>query len=492
MERSTAILVALIAFLTLLMVIGVRASRRTHDSDGFYLGGRSLGPWVAALAANASSSSAWSIVGASGFAYRYGLAALWLIPGCVGGFLLNWFVVAPRLRADTGDAITLTDYLAGPRGAPGRGPIVVFASLLTLASLLTYVAAQMQAAGAAFSHAFPETFGGDAGIGIIIGAIVTVLYTLCGGYLAASVTDTVQGLLMAAVAVVVPVAALIYAGGAFAFYEAIAEIGADGGFAALDAGVDAEHWLGFSGAHDGAAAAAFAFGLVGIGLGYPGQPHAVNKYMGMDPNASMTVARTVGLSWAVLLYTGMLIVGWAVRLWFPMPAGEHEAAIYEASRRLLPAAIDGVVVASVLAAIMSTVDSQLLVCASSVSHDLGMARRYPDRMLTIARVTVLTIGLGAMIAALLLPKDVFGNVMFAWAALGSAFGPLLLVRLCAGPVAPRFGFASMVAGGGSAVLFFYTAKLGITELPAGLLDRVASWLLALGIAYLGARRQRRT
>ena len=146
MEPSTAILLALSAFLLALLAIGWRASRRTRDSDGFYLGGRTLGPWVAALAANASSSSAWSIVGASGFAYRFGLTALWLIPGCVGGFLLNWFVVAPRLRDDTGAAITLTEYLAGPEGAPGRRRVVVFASLLTLASLLTYVAACICAA----------------------------------------------------------------------------------------------------------------------------------------------------------------------------------------------------------------------------------------------------------------------------------------------------------------------------------------------------------
>ena len=488
MERSTAILVALIAFLVALLVIGVRASRRTHDSDGFYLGGRSLGPWVAALAANASSSSAWSIVGASGFAYRFGMAALWLIPGCVGGFLLNWFVVAPRLRADTGQAITLTEYLAGPEGTPGRQRILVFAALLTLASLLTYVAAQMQAAGAAFGHAFPETFGGDASVGIVIGAVVTVLYTLFGGYLAASVTDTVQGLLMAAVAVVVPAAALVHAGGIGPFFEAIASIGSDGAFQELDRGIDTEHWLGLGGAHEGAAAMAFAFGLVGIGLGYPGQPHAVNKYMGMAPDASMTVARTVGLSWAVILYTGMLVLGWSVRLWFPMAAGEHESAIYEASKNLLPVIVDGVVVASVLAAIMSTVDSQLLVCASSVSHDLGLARRYPQRMLAIARGTVLTIGIGALIAALLLPKDIFGNVMFAWAALGSAFGPILLVRLCVGPVAPNWGFASMLVGGGTAVLFFYVNRMQLTDIPAGFLDRVVSWLLALAIAFFGARR----
>lgn len=486
MERSTAILVALLAFLAGLLLVGLRASRRTRDSDGFYLGGRSLGPWVAALAANASSSSAWSIVGASGFAYRYGMTALWLIPGCVGGFVINWFVVAPRLRDETGSAITLTEYLAGPPGQPGRTPIVVFASLLTLASLLTYVAAQMQAAGAAFEHAFPGWVIGDAGVGIAIGAVVTVLYTLCGGYLAASVTDTVQGLLMVGVAVLLPAAAFVHAGGVGAFFEQVGAIGSDAAFRIVDDGVDRQHWLGLGGPHEGAAAFAFAFGLIGIGLGYPGQPHAVNKYMGMAPGASMAVARTVGLTWAVLLYGGMLVLGWAVRLWFPLAAGDHEAALYEASEQLLPVVVDGIVVASVLAAIMSTVDSQLLVCASSVSHDLGLARRYPDRMLAIARGTVLVIGTGALAAALVLPNDVFGNVMFAWAALGSAFGPLLLVRLLRGPVRPGAAFFSMFVGGLGAVAAFYLPRW-VDGLPSGIVDRVGCWILALAIALLGSR-----
>jgi sodium/proline symporter len=476
-SRETAILIALIAFLIGLLLVGLRARKKTQDSDGFYLGGRSLGPWVTALAANASSSSAWSIVGVGGFAYTFGMTALWLIPGCIGGFVLNWFVIAPRMRAQTGAAITLTDYLAGPAGAPGRHRIAVFAALLTLASLLTYVAAQMQAAGAAFSHAVPAQFGEDASMGIAIGALVTVTYTLMGGYLAASVTDTVQGLLMVVVAVLVPIAAIVNAGGISEFVDQIAA-------------VDVANWHSLGGKYEGAAAAAFAFGLVGIGLGYPGQPHAVNKFMGMSPTASMTVARTVGLSWAVLLYSGMLIVGWAVRA--NMDVGHPEDAIYEASKNLLPVVVDGIVVASVLAAIMSTVDSQLLVCASSVTHDLGLARRFPNKMLLIARGTVLIIGIGALIAALLLPKDVFGNVMFAWAALGSAFGPLLIVRLCLGPVAPNWGFASMVVGGGSAVLAFYINKMQLLpELPGGFLDRVGSWVLALAIAFVGWRRANR-
>jgi len=141
MERSTAILVALAVYLLGLLALGWLASVRTRDSAGFYLGGRTLGPWVTALAANASSSSAWSLVGVSGFAYRDGLAALWILPGSIGGFLLNWLVVAPRLRAQSGTSVTLTDLLAGPEGVPGRRAVVVFASLLTLASLLTYTSA---------------------------------------------------------------------------------------------------------------------------------------------------------------------------------------------------------------------------------------------------------------------------------------------------------------------------------------------------------------
>ncbi|MBZ0153906.1 MAG: hypothetical protein K8J09_20465 [Planctomycetes bacterium] len=467
MERSTAILLALLAYLLGLAALGWAAHRRTTDARGFYLGGRTLGPWVTALAANASSSSAWSLLGASGFAYLHGLAALWLLPGCVGGFLLNWFVVAPRLRRDTGAAVTLTEYLAGPPGAAMQRPLAWTASLLTLASLLTYVAAQMQAAGAAFEHAFAT----GAVAGVLLGASVTVAYTLAGGYLAASITDTLQGLLMVLVAVVVPAAAVLHFADAGGFWQ---HVGA----------IDAPGYHDVCGGRSGAAAAAFAFGLCGIGLGYPGQPHAVNKYMGMAPTASMTVARSVGISWAVLLYAGMLLLGWAVRAAWQLPPRQHEDALFEASRQLFPPLVDGLVLAAVLAAIMSTVDSQLLVCASSVTHDLGFARGDQRRQLRLARATVLLIGVGATIAALLLPKNVFDNVLFAWAALGSGFGPLLLVRLCRGPVAPPWALASMLTGAGLAIAGFY-----VPLLAPGFADRVLSWLLALALALLGSRRR---
>jgi sodium/proline symporter len=469
MDRSTAILIALVGYFAALIGLGWFARSRTHDAAGFYLGGRTLGPWVAALAANASSSSAWSLVGVSGFACREGLAALWLLPGCLGGFLLNWLVVAPRLRAQTGTAITLTEWLAGPPGTPCRRAIVVVASLLTIGCLAIYVASQMQAAGPAFHRALETTPQN----GIVLGALVVVGYTLLGGYLAVSITDMVQGLLMAAIALVVPLAAVLHFGGVAPFVDAVARV-PDHGYAQL------------FGDRSGLVAAGFALGLFGIGLGYPGQPHAVNKYMGMADGASMAVARTVGIAWAVVLYTGMIVLGLAARAAWSVPDEMSESAIYIASGHLFPPIVDGLVLAAVLAAIMSTVDSQLLVCASCVTHDLGLGSGRRIGMLVAARGTVLAVGVLATVAALLLPKSVFDNVLFAWAALGSAFGPLLLVRLCRGPVDPRWALASIVAGGAGAIAGSY-----VVVLSGGFADRVLSWLVAGFLAMLGSLRHRR-
>ncbi len=472
MERSTAILLVLAVYLVAMVAIGLRARTQTHSAASFFLGSRTLGPWVTALAANSSSSSAWSLLGASGFAYQHGLAAIWLLPGCVGGFVLNWLVIAPRVRTQTGSAVTLTELLAGPAGAPGRRAFVVTATVLTLLALLTYVAAQMQAAGAAFAHAFEHSLA----LGIVLGAVLTVGYTLLGGYLAASLTDTVQGLMMAAVSVILPVAAVASAGGPLQLFAQMAQ-------------VDQPGFLELADGSSGSAAFGFAIGLCGIGLGYPGQPHAINKYMGMAPTASMTTARNVGIGWAVVLYTGMITLGWAARTQWQLPTGAHEDALFEASQRLFAPAIDGLVLAAVLAAIMSTVDSQLLVCASCATHDLGLLRDRPAAAATApqlgrARWTVLAIGTAATLAALAVPQDVFNNVMFAWAALGSAFGPLLLATLLRGPVPPRWATATLLVGGGSAILGFYAPVWS-----AGFADRVLAWLAALAVAMVGARRR---
>ncbi|MEC7583910.1 MAG: hypothetical protein VYE77_06295 [Planctomycetota bacterium] len=456
-----------------MLAIGLGLRRSSSDAAGYYLGGKTLGPWVAALAANASSSSAWSLIGVSGFAYRFGFQALWLLPGCIGGFALNWLLVAPAVRRQTGAAVTMTELLAGPAGRPGRRAFVVFVSLLTLASLLTYVSAQMQAAGGTFAHSFStEDAKFPLWLGIVIGGALVILYTLLGGYLAASLTDTVQGLLMAGVAILLPLAGLIHVGGLGPLLEAVEQVGPD--------------YASPFGTREGMVAIGFAFGLIGIGLGYPGQPHAINKYMGMAPNASMTTARIVGISWAVVLYVGMLLVGWVVRTQWPLGAGAHEDALFAASQNLLPPIIDGIVVAAVLAATMSTVDGQMLVCASSVSHDLAWGPRGRHEQLSTARWTMLGVGAGAVIAALIVQKDIFDNVMFAWAALGSALGPLVLVHVLRGPVAPRWALLAAVVGSGGAITTFY-----FPIYAPGFGDRVLAWGAAMLIALYGSQRRRR-
>ncbi|MCA1733808.1 MAG: sodium/proline symporter, partial [Acidobacteria bacterium] len=211
MTRATAILVTLLAYKVTLILIGVWASRRTHDDGDFYLGGRKLGPWVAALSASASSSSAWTLLGVSGAAYAWGLSALWLFPATLMGFIINWFWVAPRLMPMSRESrsLTLTEFLAGDAKHPLYPTIMRFSSVAILFSFMFYIASQFQAAG----HAFASSFGLPAATSIAIGAAIIVVYTLLGGFWAVSVTDTLQGMLMVIAAIFLPLLALVHAGG---------------------------------------------------------------------------------------------------------------------------------------------------------------------------------------------------------------------------------------------------------------------------------------
>jgi len=183
---------------------------------------------------------------------------------------------------------------------------------------------------------------------------------------------------------------------------------------------------------------------------------------------------------------GMLLVGWTGRMLVDLAPGSHEEVLYATTDALFPPFMAGLVIAAVLAAIMSTVDSQLLVCASTISHDLGIGRGNERQMLRNARLVVLAIGIGATWAGITVPKNIFDNVLFAWAALGSAFGPLLLVRLLVGPVGPWWSLAAMAGGGGAAILGSYHEVWA-----RGFADRTLSWLLALALALTGAWLYRR-
>ena len=458
----TGIIITLIAYQLLMLGIGWWASRRNADSADFYLGGRQLGGMVAALSASASSSSAWSLLGVSGAAFAWGLPAVWLIPATVLGFCINWFLIAPRLseRSRESGAITLTEFIAGPPGDPARRAVMRIGAAVILFSFTFYIAAQFQAAGKTFASVLSV----DPVTAIVIGAAVVLAYVWLGGFWAASVTDSVQGLLMALSALLLPLLALAAVGGPAPMLESL---GSDHG--------------GWTGQASLPAAIGFVLGLFGIGLGYPGQPHVVNRFMAIRDQAALARGRRIAIGWALVIYTGMVTLGWCGRL-LVADLGDGEQVLFALATLLLPALAAGVMVSAILSAIMSTADSQLLVAASSVSHDLADGRG-GERSLSRARWVVLAIGILAVVLAVFFPDAIFNRVLFAWQALAAAFGPLLVVTLWVGPVRPAWRIAAMAGG------FALTVALDWTvESPGDWVERLVPLGFALLLAWLGARR----
>ncbi len=435
------------------------ARSRVQNANDFFLGGRKLGPWVAALSASASSSSAWTLLGVSGAAYNLGLAAVWLFPGCVGGFAVNWYLVAPRLRRlshETG-ALTTTDLLAGPRDQPGARTLARVASVIILVSLLTYVASQFQGAG----KTFVEVFGLSMSSAVLLGAGVIVVYTLLGGFWAVSITDSLQGLVMATSAVVLPAAVWFHVGGVAGIERGVAHVE---GFWDLSRGASLPVSVGF------------VLGFLGIGLGYPGQPHVVNRFMALESEDAARKGRQIAMVWAVILYAGMLILGWSSRALLPV-LPDQEVVFIAATRVVFPPVLAGVMIAAVLSAIMSTADSQLLVVASSVSHDLRGGSP-SHHSLARSRWVVLALSCAAVAAALGGDPSIFDRVLFAWNAMGAAFGPLLLVTIWRGRPPWPWALAAMAAG--------FTLAVGIYWVPAlsgGALERCVPFVVAFALAW---------
>ena len=461
------LIATLILYQLLLLSIGWWASRRTSDNEDFYLGGRKLGAAVAALSASASSSSAWSLLGVSGAAYAWGLPAIWLIPSTLLGFFINWFWVAPRMwqQSRVHNALTLTEFLAGPHGDPARKTIMRIGAAVILFSFTFYVAAQFQAAG----HTFASALNMDPTMAIVLGATIVLAYVMLGGFWAASITDSLQGLLMALSAVVLPLIALIAVGGPGAL---LASLDTEG-LAAITLWTRQESL---------AAGIGFVIGLAGIGLGYPGQPHVVNRFMAMEDRKAIPTARLIAITWAIIIYTGMVLLGWCGRI-LVSALGDGEQVLFALATLLLPSVLAGIMVSAILSAIMSTADSQLLVAASSVSHDLRDGKTATHESLKQARWVVLVIGIAAITLAIFSPEAIFSRVLFAWQALAAAFGPLLIITLWRGPVQPNWRIAAMSSGFVLTVVLNWT-----TDTPGDIAERYIPMLTALALAWKGSKK----
>lgn len=438
MDPKVAILTTLVLYKIVLLGIGFFAARKTKDQADLYLGGRRMGPLVAAISASASSSSVWTLLGVSGMAFHSGISALWLLPACVGGFTINWFLVAPRLRAHSAasGALTLTEVLAGPSHRAGRRSVIWVASLITVTCLLVYVAAQLNGA----SKSFESCLDMEPVPAILIGGVIIMLYMMLGGFWAVSLTDTLQGCLMALTSVLLPVAALVQIGGPTALFEGLGTLSEENAsYLSLTRNLPLLGGLGF------------VFGLLGILPGYPGQPHVVNRFMALGNDQDVRRARVYALSWAAIVYPGMIVLGLCGRLLITdLPANyDNEQMFFDLSQQLFPPLVTGIMLAAVLSAIMSTADSQLLSAAASISHDLGFAGRsagiFKDRLVILILSTL------AILMAVFGEKKIFDQVLSAWTGLGAAFAPLLLWTLLRGAVAPPVAVATMLAGFGTSL-----------------------------------------
>lgn len=464
------ILVTLVAYKLVLVMIGLWAQRRTRDDADYFLAGRQLGPWVAAISYAASSSSAWTLLGVSGAAFTLGLGALWLLPGIVASHIVAWFWLAPSLRHSTEqhDEITLTNILTRGLTGRSRGLATLTASLIILFCFVFYVAAQFQGAG----NTFTANFDIGSSEAILIGGLIVLIYTLLGGFWAASVTDALQGFLMAGAALLLPLAALFSVGGPGALFDQLQQT----------ATADQLSWTA---GNAGLMGAGFVFGLMLIGLGTFGQPQLINRFMALRDDRALRQARAIAITWFVLVLAGMLLLGLCGRVLMPA-ADNGETLFFSLTNELFPVVVSGVLTAAVLSAIMSTADSQLLVAASSVSHDLGLGRRFPGRSLTFSRIAMALVCVAAVIIALSLPASIFSRVLFAWNGLGAAFGPIIFARVMNRPIPPWAVITAMLTGFGLTA-WFYSQP----DSPGDILERLVPFLSAGAVVAVGVVTRRR-
>jgi len=468
MAASATVLLTLIVYQLILLGVGVWATGRVTDEEDYFLGGRRLGAIVASLSYSASSSSAYTLLGVSGAAYGLGLSALWIAAGSVLGAVVAWFVVASGMMAFSRrhGTVTIADFMAHDADDVWRQRIVVLTSTIVVFSFAFYVAAQFQGAGSTFSTAFGLPLPGA----IILGGMIVLIYTWLGGFWAVSVTDAVQGFLMLVTAVLLPIAAVSAVGGVPALADRLGAL-------------DAPDLLRVSGQHVGLGAVGFILGSLGIGLGPVGQPHLLVRFMAVRDAAALRRARLLTLFWFTIVFAGMFVAGLAGRVLLPsLPASDAESIFFLLANSLFSPLIAGIMLAAVLSAIMSTADSQLLVGASSIAYDLGLSRRFPRTRLLVPRLTIAALAVVSILIALYIPTTIFRRVLFAWSALGAAFGPTVVLRIVGIRLSAPAVFASMIVGFGSAAMFF-----AFSTSPGQILERVVPFALGATILWVWRR-----
>jgi SSS family solute:Na+ symporter len=410
--------VAFVGYLLIVTGIGVYASRFSSAGvSEFFLGGRKMGRFVVALSAVVSGRSAWLLLGVSGMAYANGPSAAWAVVGYIVAEVFLFIFYAGRLRrfSEAHDCVTLPDFFAARLG-DRTGLLRAVLAVVILIFMVSYVSSQFVGGGKAFA----ASFNLDPTSGILLTAVIVLLYTTLGGFLAVSLTDALQACFMIFALVVLPILAIADRGGLGIVVDQLQ---------AIDPRMIDPY----------AIAIGAAIGLLGIGLGSPGNPHILVRYMSIDDPAQLRYSAVIGTIWNVVMAWGALFIGLVGRVYFPdvsmLPAQDTENLYPMLAQLHLHPVLFGIVVASIFAAIMSTADSQLLVATSSVVRDvyerlIAKDRALPQRTLVVySRAVVVVLVAAALALGFAAEGLVFWLVLFAWAGLGAALGPTSILAL---------------------------------------------------------------
>jgi len=436
----------LFLYLAVMLAVGVAASRYMKSLDDFVLGGRRLGPWVAAISERASGESSWFLLGLPGAAYGSGFTEFWSVSGIGFGILVSWTFIAIPLRRESArlGALTLPDYFE--LRFKDKTRLLRIVSMIAILVFYTfYVAAQLHGAG----KILKGTFGFDHVTGIWIGAVVVVVYTLLGGFLAVAWTDLIQGLMMTAVAVLLPLVGIIHIGGFDVLVQRLTEQGPG--------------LVQMSGGKIGAAVVfGIAVGGLSWGFGYLGQPHLLTRYMAIRKTSELRKGQLIAMGWVLVSYWGAPLIGMVGLAILGPGLADQEAVMPMVATALLPAWLAGMMIAGATAAMMSTADSQLLVATSTLVEDIYVRlfrpRTTPSKLVMLSRLATLTVAGVALVFALRAGEGasggiIYSTVSYAWSGLGSSFGPALLLGLWWKRTTYAGALAGMIGGIGSTILW---------------------------------------
>jgi len=475
------VLLAFIIYFVVVLGIGFYFYRRSHNMEEYILGGRSMNPYVTAMSAQASDMSSWLLMGLPGAVLLLGLGEAWIGIGLAIGSYLSWLLVAKKLRIHSevaGNALTVPEFFSN-RFKDERGILRIVAAIIILFFFVIYVASGFKGCGVIFQTIFPEV---PLVAAMIIGALVVIAYTFMGGYKAICWTDFFQALLMVVAIVVVPIATIG---------------GTTGGWSAIEAGLNGLGTEFLNIFYDGGQAMSIIaiISLLAWAFGYFGMPHVIVRYMAIkDPN-QVKVARRVSLIWIIIALSFAILVGIVGRGYLMIeyggiPEGFNAEHIFVfLSGDLFPSLIAGILYAAILAAIMSTADSQLLVASSSISNDLISKTKWAKKqnhlekkLMWISRFIVIAVAIFAIILAIFGGSNIMGLVSYAWAGFGAAFGPLMILSLYWKRTTYAGAVAAMIVGFLSVILWnsFLAGPTGIYELlPAFFLSLIAGIIVSL-------------